>query len=160
MPLGVADVKREGKDVTIVAWGPAVHDALKAADTLAAEHGVSAEVVDLRSLVPLDMETILASVRKTGRCVVASQCVHVGSFTPRSPRIQLEAFDYLDAPVVRSAPRTASPRSRTSSSGLPAERERHRGGPADPSDHARPRSPWHRSFACRNTAKRPRNPPS
>jgi pyruvate/2-oxoglutarate/acetoin dehydrogenase E1 component len=101
IPLGQADVKREGKDLTIVTWGPALFDALKAADALAKDN-ISAEVVDLRSLVPLDMETVLKSVRKTGRCVVASQCIDIGSFTGEiASRIMMEAFDYLDAPVMR-----------------------------------------------------------
>jgi 2-oxoisovalerate dehydrogenase E1 component len=101
LPLGVADVKREGSDLTLVAWGPAVLDALKAADALA-ENGVSVEIIDIRCLVPLDMETILASVRKTGRCVVASQCISIGSFTGEiASRVMREAFDYLDAPVAR-----------------------------------------------------------
>lgn len=101
VPLGVADIKRSGTDATIVTWGPALHDCLKAAETLAAE-GVQVEVVDLRSLVPLDMETVLASVRKTGRCVVASQAVNIGSFTGEiASRIMAEAFDSLDAPVLR-----------------------------------------------------------
>ena len=102
VPIGVARVAREGSDLTIVSWGPAVPDALAAADRLAAEDGVSVEVVDLRSLVPLDMETVLTSVRKTGRCVVASQAILVGSFVNEVvARIQLEAFDFLDAPVAR-----------------------------------------------------------
>jgi len=101
VPLGSAEVKREGRDLTIVAWGPAVHHGLKAADILAGD-GVSVEVVDLRSLVPLDVRTVLASVRKTGRCVVASQAVQIGSFTGEvASTIQREVFDYLDAPVVR-----------------------------------------------------------
>jgi len=101
VPIGVADIKRSGEDVTIVAWGPAVHDALKAADLLQKEK-ISAEVVDIRSLVPLDMETILQSVRKTGRCVVASQSVNIGSFTGEiASNIVEQAFDYLDAPVMR-----------------------------------------------------------
>ncbi|MGD0121739.1 MAG: dehydrogenase E1 component subunit alpha/beta [Candidatus Limnocylindrales bacterium] len=101
-PLGVARVVREGTDATIVAWGPAVLDALTAAERLKAEQGVETEVIDLRSLVPLDMETVLASVRKTGRCVVASQAVLIGSYVNEIvARIQLEAFDYLDAPVGR-----------------------------------------------------------
>jgi 2-oxoisovalerate dehydrogenase E1 component len=100
-PLGKADIKRAGEQVSIVTWGPMLYEALKAAEQLAAE-GVSAEVVDIRSLVPLDMETILASVRKTGRCVVASQCVGIGSFTGEiASRIVAEAFDSLDAPVLR-----------------------------------------------------------
>ncbi|MDD5705464.1 MAG: dehydrogenase E1 component subunit alpha/beta [Kiritimatiellae bacterium] len=101
VPLGVADVKRAGTDVTIVTWGPALFDCLKAAEQLAAA-GKSAEVVDLRSLVPLDMETVLTSVRKTGRCVVVSQAVNIGSFTGEvASRIMAEAFDFLDAPVLR-----------------------------------------------------------
>ena len=101
-PLGVARVIREGADATIVAWGPAVLDALAAAERLEAERGLTTEVIDLRSLVPLDMETVLASVRRTGRCVVASQAVLVGSFVNEIvARIQLEAFDYLDAPIGR-----------------------------------------------------------
>ena len=102
VPIGEARVAREGTDVTLVGWGPAVPDLLAAAETLAAEHGIAAEVIDLRSLVPLDMETVLASVRKTGRCVVASQAVLVGSYVNEIvARIQLEAFDFLDAPVGR-----------------------------------------------------------
>ncbi len=101
VPLGLADVKREGHDITFVTWGPALHDCLKAADALASD-GVSAEVIDLRSLVPLDMTTVVESVKKTGRCVVASQAVHIGSFTGEiASTIQHEAFDWLDAPVVR-----------------------------------------------------------
>ena len=101
-PIGVARVVREGTDATIVGWGPAVIDALKAAERLKVEQGVETEVIDLRSLVPLDMETVLTSVRKTGRCVVASQAVLIGSYVNEIvARIQLEAFDYLDAPVGR-----------------------------------------------------------
>jgi 2-oxoisovalerate dehydrogenase E1 component len=101
-PIGQARVARAGDDVTLVGWGPAVPDLLVAAETLQAEHGMSAEVIDLRSLVPLDMETVLASVRKTGRCVVASQAILIGSFVNEIvARIQLEAFDDLDGPVGR-----------------------------------------------------------
>ena len=100
--IGRARLAREGGDVTLVGWGPAVPDLLAAAEILAVEHGIGAEVVDLRSLVPLDMETVLASVRKTGRCVVASQAILVGSFVNEIvARIQLEAFDDLDGPVGR-----------------------------------------------------------
>lgn len=101
VPIGQARVARAGSDVTIVAWGPAVPDALAAAETLAAD-GVAAEVIDLRTLVPLDMETVLASVRKTGRCVVASQAVLIGSYVNEVvARIMETAFDDLDAPVAR-----------------------------------------------------------
>jgi len=101
VPIGVADVKRAGTDITLVGWGPAMIDALKAADLLAKE-GVSAEVVDVRTLVPLDETTILNSVAKTGRCVVVSQAVHIGSFTGEIASMIMEkAFDELDAPVIR-----------------------------------------------------------
>jgi 2-oxoisovalerate dehydrogenase E1 component len=101
-PIGVARVARQGTDATIVAWGPAVVDSLAAAERLKAEQGLETEVIDVRSLVPLDMETILSSVRKTGRCVVASQAILIGSYVNEIvARIQLEAFDYLDAPVGR-----------------------------------------------------------
>jgi 2-oxoisovalerate dehydrogenase E1 component len=102
VPLGVADIKREGTDISFVAWGPAVQDAWEAAEKLKRESGVSAEVVDLRSLVPLDLETVLASVRKTGRCVVVSHCVSIGSYMGEvAATIQEKAFDYLDGPVMR-----------------------------------------------------------
>ena len=101
-PIGAARVAREGTDVTIVAWGPAVSDAMEAADHLAAEQGVSVEVIDLRSLYPLDMETVLSSISKTGRGVVATQAVLTGSFVNEIvARIQFEAFDELDAPIAR-----------------------------------------------------------
>ena len=102
VPLGVADVKRAGTDLTIVAHGRAVITSLKAAEILEAEHGVSVEVVDLRSIRPLDKATVLASVRKTHRvllveenkpfCGVDAQLSHI---------IQAEAFDDLDAPIGR-----------------------------------------------------------
>jgi 2-oxoisovalerate dehydrogenase E1 component len=102
VPLGIADVKRSGNDLTIVAWGPAVLDSLRAAERLRTETGATVEVVDLRSLVPLDIETVLRSIQKTGRCVVVSQAVEIGSYTGEvASRIQCEAFDYLDAPIVR-----------------------------------------------------------
>jgi len=101
VPIGQADIKRTGTDLTFVGWGPAILDALRAADALAQE-GIQAEVVDIRSLVPLDEETILRSVAKTGRCVVVSQAVQIGSFTAEiAARIVERAFDELDAPVVR-----------------------------------------------------------
>jgi 2-oxoisovalerate dehydrogenase E1 component len=102
IPLGEADIKRSGTDLTLVAWGPAVHDALKAAELLQQNSGVSAEVVDVRSLIPLDLDTILGSVRKTGRAVVVSQAINIGSYTAEiASSIQEKIFDYLDAPVLR-----------------------------------------------------------
>jgi pyruvate/2-oxoglutarate/acetoin dehydrogenase E1 component len=101
VPLGAADVRRVGDDITLVAWGPAVRDCLEVAEKLDGE-GVSTEVIDLRSLVPLDIETVLDSVRRTGRCVVASHAVNVGSFTAEvASRVTAEVFDCLDAPVLR-----------------------------------------------------------
>lgn len=102
VPIGVANVVREGSDLTFVAWGPVVHDCVKAADKLKADRGVSCEIIDLRSLVPLDLDTVLRSVQKTGRCVVASQAIHIGSYTAEiASTISDVVFDYLDAPVKR-----------------------------------------------------------
>jgi 2-oxoisovalerate dehydrogenase E1 component len=99
--IGKARVAREGTDATIISYGPAVPDALAAAEQLAGD-GISVEVIDLRSLVPLDIETVLASVRKTGRAVVVAQAVLTSSFVNEVvARIQGEVFDYLDAPVAR-----------------------------------------------------------
>ena len=102
VPFGQAAVRREGKDVTIVAWGLLAHLMLEAAEKLAQDHGVQAELIDARSLIPLDIETIVASVKKTGRCVVASQACRTGSYTAEvASQIEQAAFDYLDAPVGR-----------------------------------------------------------
>lgn len=101
IPLGVADVKRVGTDVTVIATGAQVLEALSAADILAQE-GISVEVVDPRTLHPLDKDTILASVRKTGRAIVAQEAVTRCSVAAEiSAIIMEEAFDYLDAPVLR-----------------------------------------------------------
>ena len=75
IPLGQADIKRPGADVSLIGYGRSVVDALKAAEVLSAEHGVNAEVVDLRTLVPLDVETIVESVGRTRRAVVAHHAV-------------------------------------------------------------------------------------
>ena len=101
IPLGVAEVKREGSDVTVVATGHMVAQAQRAADQLA-ERGVSLEVVDPRTLSPLDMDTIIASVQKTSRAVVAQEGVQFCGFGAEiAAAIQEQAFDYLDAPVKR-----------------------------------------------------------
>lgn len=101
IPLGKADIKRKGDDVTIVAVGRMVREALKAADELAAG-GINVEVVDPRTLSPLDTETILSSVNKTGRLVIAHQAVkRVGIGAEIAATIAEEAFDYLDAPIQR-----------------------------------------------------------
>lgn len=104
IPLGKADIKREGRDVTVVATAMMVHKALNAAETLAKE-GVSVEVVDPRTLVPLDEETIIQSVKKTGRLVVVHEAVKRGGFGGEIVSVvaESEAFDYLDAPIKRVA---------------------------------------------------------
>jgi pyruvate dehydrogenase E1 component beta subunit len=102
VPMGVASVAREGKDVTIVAWSRMVHVALDAAKQLAAD-GIEAEVIDLRSLRPLDEETMVRSVQKTHRAVVAYEGWPYGGVGAEvSDRIQRLAFDDLDAPVLRA----------------------------------------------------------
>jgi pyruvate dehydrogenase E1 component beta subunit len=101
VPLGVADVKREGTDVSIITHGKMVHMALQAAAQLAKEN-VEAEVIDLRSIRPLDVEAILRSVHKTNRAVYVEEgWPFVGIGAQIVDTIQDEAFDYLDAPVVR-----------------------------------------------------------
>jgi len=103
VPLGKADIKREGKDATIAVWGTLVPKALNAAQTLADE-GVQVEVIDPRSLRPLDIETIIASVRKTGRLVVAHQAMKTcGVGAEIAALVQEMAFDHLDAPIKRVA---------------------------------------------------------
>jgi len=103
IPFGVADVKREGSDVTVITYSRMVHRALEAAEKLAAE-GIGVEVIDLRTLKPLDMDTISASVIKTGRVVGVTEAYRTGSFISElAMRIQEELFDWLDAPVVRVA---------------------------------------------------------
>lgn len=102
VPLGKADVKREGTDLTIVAHGRATITSLKAAEILEAEHGLSVEVVDLRSIRPLDEETILESVRKTNRALLVEENKpFCGVDAQIAYLIQQKAFDYLDGPINR-----------------------------------------------------------
>jgi pyruvate/2-oxoglutarate/acetoin dehydrogenase E1 component/TPP-dependent pyruvate/acetoin dehydrogenase alpha subunit len=101
IPLGVADIKREGKDVTVVAYSRMLHRALEAADKLAQE-GISVEVIDPRTLKPLDLDTIVRSVQKTGRIVGVTEAYKTGSFISELfTLINESAFDWLDAPMVR-----------------------------------------------------------
>ena len=103
IPFGVADVKREGSDVTVVSYSRMVLRSLEAAEKLA-EEGISVEVIDLRTLNPLDMDTVVASVKKTGRAVGVTETYKNNSFISELiTRIQEEAFDWLDAPIVRVA---------------------------------------------------------
>jgi len=100
VPFGKARVWREGTDVTIVSFGIGMQYALEAADKLA-EQGISAEVIDLRSLRPIDYDTVLASVQKTNRCVTVEEGFPVGAIGNHlSAVIMQRAFDYLDAPVI------------------------------------------------------------
>jgi pyruvate/2-oxoglutarate/acetoin dehydrogenase E1 component len=101
IPLGKARVVREGEDVTVIATGPMVHQSLKAAEE-AEQEGISVEVVDPRTLQPLDTETIVASVKKTNRAVTAHEAVtRMGFGAELAAVIQYEAFDWLDAPIER-----------------------------------------------------------
>jgi acetoin:2,6-dichlorophenolindophenol oxidoreductase subunit beta len=101
IPLGKARVHREGSDVTVVATGRLVHESLKAAEE-AEKDGISVEVVDPRTLLPLDEETIVGSVKKTTRCVTAHEAVTRGGFGAElAAVIQHGAFDWLDAPIER-----------------------------------------------------------
>jgi len=103
VPFGLADVKREGEDVTIVATLYMVHKALSAAEILQKE-GISVEVVDPRTLTPLDKQTIIDSVKKTGRIVIVSEdCKTAGVSAEIAAIIAEEAIDYLDAPIKRLA---------------------------------------------------------
>ncbi|HEY0236049.1 MAG TPA: pyruvate dehydrogenase complex E1 component subunit beta [Afipia sp.] len=101
LPIGKARIARAGGHVTLIAWSHAMTYALKAADELAKE-GIEAEVIDLRTLRPLDTETLVASVKKTGRCVVVEEgWQQNGVGAEISARLMEHAFDYLDAPVAR-----------------------------------------------------------
>jgi pyruvate dehydrogenase E1 component beta subunit len=101
IPLGVAEIKREGTDVTIVSFGKIIKEAYAAAETLA-EEGISCEIIDLRTVRPMDQETILASVRKTNRLVVLEEAWPFGNVaTEITYLVQSKAFDYLDAPVIK-----------------------------------------------------------
>jgi len=103
VPIGKADIKREGGDVTLVATSRMVLRALKAAEALA-EDGIEAEVLDPRSLVPLDEDAILQSVKKTGRLVIIHEAVKRGGYGAEIQAVVSEkAFDYLDAPIKRVA---------------------------------------------------------
>jgi pyruvate/2-oxoglutarate/acetoin dehydrogenase E1 component len=103
IPLGVADVKREGKDVTLVTYSRMVYRALEAAEILAKE-GIDVEVIDLRTLKPLDIDTVVASVKKTGRLVGLTEAYENTSFINEvMAQVNEHAFDWLDAPMVRVA---------------------------------------------------------
>lgn len=101
VPFGQAAIRRQGDDVTIIAYSRMVHVALQAAEKLAAR-GKEAEVIDLRTLRPLDMETVVNSVKKTSRAVIVEEAWRTGGFAGEvASNIQEQAFDYLDGPVAR-----------------------------------------------------------
>lgn len=102
LEFGQAAVLREGSDVTIVGYGGSVHQALRSATMLQEQEKLSAEVIDLRTLRPLDIDTVIASVKKTNRCVVVEDDWRFGGFAGEiSAQVMERAFDWLDAPVAR-----------------------------------------------------------
>ena len=104
IPLGKGEIKREGSDVTIVSYGRMLERVLQAADEVAAE-GISVEVVDPRTLIPLDKNLIINSVKKTGKVILVNDAYKTGGFIGEIATVitESEAFDYLDAPIVRLA---------------------------------------------------------
>ena len=100
IPIGVAEVKRKGVDVTIVSFGKIIKDAFKAADELA-EHGIEAEVIDLRTVRPIDYDTIIESVKKTNRRRIRGVLALGSIATEIAFKIQKDAFDFLDVPIKR-----------------------------------------------------------
>ncbi len=99
LPIGVAEVKREGKDVTIVSFGKIIKEAYKAADELAKED-ISCEIIDLRTVRPMDHKTIIESVKKTNRLVILEEAWPFGNVsTEITYQVQSQAFDYLDSPI-------------------------------------------------------------
>jgi 2-oxoisovalerate dehydrogenase E1 component len=101
IPIGEPDVKRKGNDLTILTIGATLYPAISVADTLSEEYGISAEIIDARSLVPFNYEPVIESVRKTGRILLASDASSRGSFLKEMAQTITElAFDYLDAPPV------------------------------------------------------------
>jgi pyruvate/2-oxoglutarate/acetoin dehydrogenase E1 component len=102
IPLGTARMHREGRDLTIVTYGMMVHESQKAADQLEAEHGISVEILDLRTLLPLDEDAIIESVKKTSRLLVVHEDTRTGGIAGEiSMRVNEKAFEWLDAPILR-----------------------------------------------------------
>ena len=101
IPIGVADIKREGNDVTIVSFGKIIKEAFKAAEVLEKD-GISCEIIDLRTVRPMDHDAILNSVKKTNRLVILEEAWPFGNVaTEITYQVQAQAFDYLDAPIVK-----------------------------------------------------------
>jgi 2-oxoisovalerate dehydrogenase E1 component beta subunit len=110
LPLGRADVKREGRHITLITYGAMVQQGLEAADQMSAQ-GIEVELVDLRTLYPMDTDAILSSVRKTGRSLIVHEAPQVcGIGAEIAAIIAQEAFQHLDAPIMRlTAPHTPVP---------------------------------------------------
>ncbi len=101
IPLGVADVIRQGSDVTIVSFGKIIKEAIKAAEQLA-EMNISCEIIDLRTVRPIDYDTVLTSVKKTNRMVILEEAWPLGNIsTELTYQVQSRAFDFLDAPIIK-----------------------------------------------------------
>jgi len=99
-PIGVGDIKKEGSDVTIICWSMMVYTALEAATQIEKEEGLKVEVLDIRTLVPLDIDMVIESVKKTNRAIVLQESWSVASYGEHiTHEIHKKAFDYLDAPV-------------------------------------------------------------
>ena len=109
IPFGKAEIRKAGSDVTVISWSKMVNKCVNAAETM--EGDISAEVIDIVSLYPFDMDTVLASVEKTGRIVIVHEAVETGGFGAEiAARLADEAFDFLDAPIKRvGAPFTPVP---------------------------------------------------
>jgi 2-oxoisovalerate dehydrogenase E1 component beta subunit len=102
VPLGKARLDRAGRDVSIITYGMMVHESRKAAEQLAAEHGIDVEILDLRTLLPLDEEAIIETVKKTNRALVVHEDTRTGGIAGEiSMRISEKAFEWLDAPILR-----------------------------------------------------------
>ena len=102
VPIGRARTHRSGRDVTIVTYGMMVHESQKAADQLAGEHQIEVEILDLRTLLPLDEEAIIESVRRTNRCLIVHEDTRTGGIAGEiAMRVSERAFEWLDAPVLR-----------------------------------------------------------
>lgn len=110
VPIGKAKIRREGKDVTLVSWSKMVLDTKAAAEELA-EQGIDAEVIDLRTIKPMDEETLINSVKKTGRLVIVHEATRVNGFGAEiAATVSEKAFEYLKAPILRvTAPDCPSP---------------------------------------------------
>ena len=103
IPLGKANIVKQGKDASIITYGSTVHMAIEAAEKLEVR-GISVEIIDIRTLVPFDEETVLASVKKTNRVLITHEATLTGGFAGEiAARISEKAFEYLDAPIIRIA---------------------------------------------------------